>query len=531
MRDILNKLEPLTEASRGLLFRDPGDKFIQGPISAPTAEMTFLSAKYFPKQPGKFNDLDQTMLAADRIKKVCPGLEFVNVPNNGTLSFAVLTFQKSDGTKQYYGRFFKEITTNMAGQWKNNGLPGGWQLTKQTSLKAAYGLKPADFWPEGKNFPNALSLVTSLQDSGKINDMIPGFQMLLGGNLPIFEGKAEMVTAIQDDLGEIIAPIALAQGMITDSGATAIKKDLLAGADWKNCSFEFPKEKNFGLVDSYVTVNGVQIGVSSKGKKGAAASIKNVLDGVNIAKTSVNPAHKKLLTKYAEQIKLVNKIGSLNATDFPIDYAVRHEIISQSLSNKIKELIKINAKSLDEVVMSKKDRKELENYMSYLDARTELQNYNVGHHVLAVLAKDVAADINSDPKFGTMCLQFVNINPIIQIYLTATKKKDDAVITKLTSLYPPNFQGTIVVDARKSYAATGANGRLTFIYEPDKAAANKQQADDQAATKRQLAIDKKVAKIDQKIAKIAAGTNRSGIKHPDAVKPRAKRDAPPREKR
>jgi hypothetical protein len=42
--------------------------------------------------------------------------------------------------------------------------------------------------------------------------------------------------------------------------------------------------------------------------------------------------------------------------------------------------------------------------------------------------------------------------------------KDNVKVSGFTSKYPPDFKGTVGLDASKVYAATGTNGRVSFSY-------------------------------------------------------------------
>jgi hypothetical protein len=90
--------------------------------------------------------------------------------------------------------------------------------------------------------------------------------------------------------------------------------------------------------------------------------------------------------------------------------------------------------------------------------------YNAGYHTLAILARHVVTNINKDPKFGEAALKFLNIAPIIQLHLNSSDKGGNLAVTGFTSKYPPDFKGTVGLDASKVYAATGTNGRVTFAY-------------------------------------------------------------------
>ena len=122
----------------------------------------------------------------------------------------------------------------------------------------------------------------------------------------------------------------------------------------------------------------------------------------------------------------------------------------------IRQLIKSGATSTD--------NPEVLDLMKDIKAKTDNPRYNVGYHALAALARRVAVNINSDPKFGEACLKFLNTSPIIQLHLNGTDKAGTYTVTGFTSKYPPDFKGTVGLDAGKVYAATGTIGRVSFSY-------------------------------------------------------------------
>jgi hypothetical protein len=478
MRDLINLIESfsiLTEKSRGLLYRSKGDRFFKGDRENPTEALIYDTVQYFPgqppKTPGAFESSEEMLQAYQDLEKELGNITPVNQYTKSMLAFALLTLN-DEATNQpvYFVRFFKQITPDMAGAWKNSDLVG-FQLDKGTSLKAAYKLKPADLFPGTARFPNIDSLWNALKQSEDAQPYLPGLQMVFSSppEFPIFENAADKSTAIRDDLGEIIGPVALIQGMDVGTGAEAAKRDLLSGDDWSGSSVNFPSEKNYGLVDSYiVTPSGVEVGISSKGEKGATASIKNISDGIDTVRKKGQPEQKKLLDTYSEQVKIIDDIGNNSAIGFPIKYAIGNDMISSATGMYIQELIKLGAKSLDEFPPSSGSNIAGEEVMSLVQSKgadTKKENYNIGYHALAALAQQVARKINSDPNFGEACLKFLNSSPIIQLHMYIKTNKDDSVeVTKFVSKYPPNFQGTVALDPSKNYSGTMAGGRMSFAY-------------------------------------------------------------------
>ena len=466
MRDILNLLEAvlLTEKSRGLLYRDKGDQFFQGSKDNPTAEIVFDRVDYFPGQPGAYANYEEMAQAGQDLFRQYPNITWTNKPTQGSKAFAIITFDgPGAGQKTHYGRFFSEIKPDMAGLWKNNELPGGWQLNKAVSLKGSYyKLKPADLFPPNSTFDTPAACVeamgsrpgTTPDQLATIDKIRPGMDQLLGGKLPTFENLGEMVTAVRDDLGETIGPIALIQGMITSNGAEAARKDILgANGSFGGSAINFPADKNNGLVDSYLLhPTGVEIGISSKGEKGASASVKNISDGIAAARAK---GQTKLLDQYAPQVEVIEDIGDMSSLLFPIKYGIEQGVIDPATGEEILNMVKTNAATDNPVILE---------LMSKINAKKDNPRYNTGYHVVASLARIVSANINRDPKFGEACLKFLNTSPIIQLHLNGSEKSGNYTVTGFTSKYPPDFKGTVGLDATKVYAATGIIGRVSFSY-------------------------------------------------------------------
>lgn len=469
MRDILDRLDNLImEKARGLLYRTKGDEFFQGPKENPTAKIVFDKAEYFPNMPGAYQDYQEMATVGQELFKTYPEIQWFNKPTASSRAFAILTFNgPKPGQKTHFGKFFDQIKQDMTGFWKNSELPGGWQLNKASSLKGSYyKLKPSDVFPPDSEFDSPQAVVAELKKNPTKNPAVPvimpGMEQLLQGQMPTFENVGEMAPAVRDDLGEIIGPIALVQGMIKTGGAEAARVAILGPTgSYAGAKIYFPASKINGLVDSYLRLPGVEIGVSSKGDKGATASVKNIADGIAVARK--NSALNELLTTYAEEIKTIERAGKLSSAAFPLVLGVEQGKITRSQANVITQLINQGATSLDSVTMSAEDRAALEALMNDYKPKPN-PRYNVGYHVLASLARKVVDSINQDPKFGEACLKFLNVSPIIQLHLKSRDQQGNLTVTGFDSKYPPDFKGTVGLDASKVYSATGTNGRVTFAY-------------------------------------------------------------------
>lgn len=475
MRNLIDLIQQLsentiiTEKSRGLLYRAKGDRFFKGERANPEQALIFDETKYFPGQPGAY-DTHEDMIAAYQALEKKIEIFSVNNPSKAMKSFALLQLHDEKTNRPvYFAKFFGQIKPDMTGTWQNKDLPG-FQLEKETSLKSSYALKPSDIFPGSARFKNIQSLYGAFKLSEKAAHFVPGFSMLFGPKpqLPSFENSEEYFTAIRDDLGEIIGPVALVQGLNCGTGAEAARRDLVGtNGSWKGSSINFPSEKNFGLVDSYIlTPDGVEVGISSKGEKGATASVKNIGDGIDHVRTKGTEEQKKLLVKYANQIKILNDVATASTKDFPLRYGMKKGFIQESTARAILELIDEGAKEIPKGEFDEDTTIELINLTQTKGAKdVTMSNYNVGYHAMASLAELVADDINNDPVFGEACLKFLNSSPVIQLHLKANKTKDGTVtVTGFDSKYPPNFKGTVRLDPSKNYSATMAGGRMNFAY-------------------------------------------------------------------
>ena len=468
MRDLLNLLEQimLAEKARGLLYRDPGDVFFQGKLDAPTSQITFERVDYFPGQPGEYATPEEMQQAVDQVEASMPNIVWSNKPTRAMKAFAILTFDGPGTGKSYFGRYFGTIKQDMSGQWGNADLPGGWQLNKTTSLKGSYyKLKPSDLFEPESRFATPEACVAAIAANPKNNDAVPvimpGMQELLTGKFPTFENVGTMATAVRDDLGETIGPIALIQGMPMGTGAEAARKDILGPrGTYAGASIYFPASKINGLVDSYITTpDGTEIGISSKGEAGAKASVKNIADGIKVAR---DRGMDDLLKKYAKEVKIIEKVGTLSSINFPLVFGVDQKLITEAQAELILEMIKSGIKDINEIELSDADLEVFQGFMNAVKAKKDNPRYSVGYHILSRLAALVSANINN-PKFGEAALKFLNTSPIIQLHMSVSGK-DDVKVTGFTSKYPPNFQGTVGLDASKVYSATGTNGRVSFSY-------------------------------------------------------------------
>lgn len=449
----------LQESSRGILFRTVGDPFKS--TTDPNKVLTYQGSEVFPPTvPGQgsaqFPDPETFKQEVSAAEKKFPGISWTNTANSSMKAFAVVTLDNPvTKKKEYFGRFFKEISPDMAGKWKNDGIPG-YTLDTKASKKSRSGLKPNDLIPGGQQFSDPQSIIDALKP-----DLDPaikaGLMMLVEKKLPVFSVDAGMEAAIRDDLGEIIAPMALWQGMISAEAESA-RKFLLKEIPWSACAITFSKGKNTGLIDSYIKpARGVAVGISSKGADGAKASASNIWAGVELLRSTGQQA---VVDEYPEAVHVLEIIKKESQYRGPMVLGMEYGFFTEQDEALINQAIKQGMQQLPKTP-------EWENIgilMKRFAARDVTKsNYNIGYHALAGLAKMVQEKVNSSvPKFSEACLTFLNSSPLLQIHLYTKASGNTVSVTGFKTIWPPQFKGNVSLNAGKSYYATGVINKFAF---------------------------------------------------------------------
>jgi hypothetical protein len=478
--DIISE-STLLEKARGLLYRAVGDIF----KNQQGQEISFVQVMWIPSQPGKYSTNEEMLVALDMLKQTYPDVQLANQPSSRSRAFAVIEFQDvNNPTEQlHFVRFFDEIKHDMSGSWKNDGLPGQWQLQKASSLKNSYKLKPNDIITAGKPFAGAAGVLAELAAVGKLDPaMLQSMQSLAQGQLPVFPGMREKESAIRDDLGETIAPCAITEGLITGGGLQEAQRLLLNNGPWSDCTITFPKGKNAGLIDSYLNPPvGPAIGISSKGEDGAKASVSNVIAGltaIRLQASNGNPGSQELVKNNEETIRLLDIIGREGQKEGPIVLAqdATINLLTEAQADLIYYGIDNGIKDFNQLPGTPADIKHIWGIASIVNSKTDNERYNVGYHTMAGLARKVAAHINKVPGFGNFCLTCINSSPLVQVHMTTGlanipdpttgQKVETVTITGFETIYPPKFKGRIELDATKSYYSTSIGGKLSFGFIP-----------------------------------------------------------------
>ena len=438
--------------SKGIMGRVLGDTFLKG-----DDRLEFQSVNLYPSDEMEFDSPEQRDDFVQQLEQELNSqIEWTNVPNKGSLAFgvAVLTDPALDDKITYWGRYFKQKTADMMGKWSNSQVPQGWKLQTAGAMKMDIGIDPQHLIKTDDPFNGVVDVIQAVKTNSAGNELseslVNALETIHTQEHPTFPGQIKNLPALRDYFGEIMGPVALMSDMVGGQAEDA-RRDLLRGIPWSNCSIFWPMAMNAPLVDSYFTApDGTRVGISSKGGKGAKASVKNIQD-------AIEKASPELKAQFPTTVNVINIVQSNSAKDGPFRLAELYKILPQGLEEEINKYIQEGKQ--DYAGLSPACT-ELFNYGT---PRQDVPGFNTGYAMLALLAKKVTKAINeSGPEFGQGCVAFLNQSSIVQLYCKMGKQGEDARVTGWEAVYPPNFQGTVEIDGSKNYYSSRIGGKFAF---------------------------------------------------------------------
>ena len=448
--------------SSGLFGRKQGDPFVHSSgVQAEFVEVggypSYDVSKEQGENPGQYNTVeDRDYVIAEIEKAYGTKIQWVNAPANNSLAFAVARLQTSDGETVIWGRYFKQIAPNMMGKWKNNEVPAGWALQTKAAQKLKLGFDPQTLIGTEQQFSSSESVINQVANKSQNNEvLVDALKQTANGQKAVFPGLAEQAAGIRDYFGEIMGPIAMMSGQITGQAEQA-KHALADGADWNEMAIKWPQSKNYNLVDSvFQAPNGVEIGISSKGGKGASASVKNLADSAERARTKNN---RQLLNSAKYAIQVVDTVAQNSQLEGPFALGEMLGVSTPALReefNAIKKSAKRDFEGLSQ---------EASNLVSKINFDPSKPGFMTCWAILAGLARTVAESVNSNPEFTKGALALLNTASIVQLYTKVGTKGSDVAVTSYDAVYPPNFKGTILLDSNKNYFVGPPKGKFAFKF-------------------------------------------------------------------
>lgn len=447
----------LFEAS-GIMYRKRGDKFSDG-----TTQLTFDSAEKYPKTGNSYQkkeDMDAEI--QDLEKQFGKKIDFVNSPAKGLMSFGLATLIDDSGEKVYWGRYFK---TTASDSWENNKTPGGkFKLQVARAVKYQVPISPQDLIKNENQYADIRSVINEVdQNASQIDpalkkQLIDALNDINNGNLPVFKDQADNLPAIRDNFGEIMSPLALTKGMVVGAASEAEKLLLQKGETWANCEVSWVMPKNEKLVDSkLISPSGIVVLISSKGEKGADSSATNIW-------TAIQKSDEKLQEKYKDFVEIIKIINDFGQEEQIFVLADKVGIgVSQNLKKEIMGYMKTKKPDFSNI-SSDAEKLVKDGESAGIKPKYKNPNFNAGRALLSILAKLVVEKINQNEniKFSEAAKKFMNNSSLVQVYCYMTKSGNDAKVTEFKAMYPPNFEGEMVLGAKKNYSSSQTKGKLTF---------------------------------------------------------------------
>ena len=446
----------LTEA-KGLFGRLPGDKFVH----TDGREAEFQRIDFYPDpDQAQFESPEQRDETIKNYEiELQTKIEWVNRPTSASLAFAVAVLNNREGGVMLWGRYLQKTKHDMLGTWSNKEVPAGWDLATKGAKKLQAGYDPQNLIKTENVFMTTAQVIDTVGKNAPtevasiFTDVLYG--LATGQPRTKFPGMADQMEALRDYFGEIMQPLALEGGVIKGQAEDA-RRILADGADWSSCKMMWPMSMNAALCDSFlIAPNGQEIGISSKGGSGAKASAKNLHDAYLKAEKEGNT---ELIESAKYAITVVKVIAENSAKDGPIELGKLLKIpgVDDQLSAEITNYINTGKNDFEGISQASA------NLLSGFKVNNDVRGFNTGYAIMAAVAKTVAKEINKNPEFSKGALALLNQSSIIQVYTSMVKQGEDAVLKDFRAVYPPNFEGQILVDGGKNYYSSRIQGKLAF---------------------------------------------------------------------
>jgi hypothetical protein len=472
LRQLVETIENLNE-SKGLAGRRPGDTFVD---LATSDTLVFNDLEFFPEEGGVMTPEELAKKVKDLQTQRNMKINWENVASPRTGGFALASFKKGKDTV-YTGTYLQNVKPNALDNYIPNVVMKKYNFAGKAAAKTQAGLTPQDLLTERSNL-TAKDIMVQL--AAKLGTSSPLYHVAhhvaMGQPLPLeINAPADIsFTAFRDYFCEILQPIALQKGLY-DGNAGEAADIFLAPEGFAGAKINFDASKNAGLADSVLELSdGRYIKISSKGDKGAEASVKNLIDSVN--SLGENPQAKKLANKYKEVIELVKEVQQAGQSGAPLYLGVKYNLITAQEAQIIRGL-KGNAP----VDMSDEERLKQMGLTDNLiklakDRKTKNpKNVSLYYHLLASVAHKSAEIVNEKTNFSDAASAILNNGALVQVYTKATERAGKWVLNRFMTIYPSASVSGVLFSAQKNYSSTEIKGNFTFKILRDKAKAAEEE--------------------------------------------------------
>jgi hypothetical protein len=461
MRDLINLIDELGE-SRGLSARTPGEVYQRTGSTDQADQIVFQGLDFYPKS-GAYDSMEKMLTVYEKLAaQLDPPPEMVNQPNARTRAFGLAKFDTAVGPR-YLVKFAQDIkpvrTANTF--WQTKDIPGDFSQASARGAKEKIGYKPSDVLTEFKSQTPESILAQIRAKFGDDSPLTRATEIFMAADsFPIIiPGEGIDFAGFRDYFCEMLQPIALIQGKPV-SGNAAQAAEVFLGGDYSDCVVSFNESVSGGLYDSLmIAPNGKQVKLSSKGAKGAMASVINLLKS---ARELQEAGMSDMLTQYEEVIDILESINRGDHNTGPLELAVKFDIIKPADLPKIESLRKYSAQkkfAIDQVPgMNSRLTRIYDDRTA--DDPSKVVPYN---HMIASIAYKVADYVNLNTNFSEAAADILNNSAFVQMYTEAGKKGDDIILKGFRSVWPSKLFTDVTLEAQKSYSSTtSSSGKLVF---------------------------------------------------------------------
>lgn len=449
MRDILDKIDFLIE-SKGLANRKPGDVF----KNSAGDEITFVDVSFIPEEGGKL-DPQQLDDAVQQITGQLGDIQWQNTKTAKMGGIAIAQFDAETGPV-YFGFFLSEVRPNKFDNKLKNEV-GDYRLATKAAKKTYAKMSPQDLLTNKTDLTVKDIMMQLSQSLGTDSPLYYiAHQVAMNAPFPIeVEVNADLsFEGFRDLFCEILQPIALQNGNFRGN-ATEAAEIFFGQPSFANTTISFDDSKNAGLSDSVLELSdGRYVKISSKGEKGADASVKNLLNEVE------NVQNPELLEKYSDVIDIIETMRSSGMAGAPLVLGARYGIINETDIDTIKNLRRLPPMNLKDVSSLGLSRK-LESLAKERNTKRP-DSVSLYYHLIAAVAHKVAEKINESTNFGQAASEILNNGALVQVYTNAKKSGNKWILEGFKSVYPSKAVTGVILTAGKNYSSTEIKGNFTF---------------------------------------------------------------------
>ena len=463
MRDILNLLESVLAESEGLTNRKPGAVFTN-----PAGQKAFFKQiAFFPADGGAYQTPEELAQAVSDIEsQLGYQIDFVGtIMKQG--GFGVAEFELENGQPLFAGKYFRQIQVPYNNNnWKNDQVPGEYKLQTKSTKKESAGYGPSDVLKNLDN-QNTQSLIAQISEKfGPDSPLVMAANYVASGKKSfVIPGDGIQFEAFRDYFCEILHPMAMASGAF-DGNAKEAEKIFFKGSGFSKAAISFSSSKTNGLYDSLMETGGNKIKLSSKGAGGAAASVSNLSEAVDILARAGKS--QEMLNKYKKTIDIIQNIKRDSAELGPINLALSLDIINQAEANAIIKLKDDPTRYRNmEAEIQAGDRpkwmtKNLLNIWNSVGVKVP-DKATPFYKILAGLAKSVGTYLNTKTDFGSAAAAILNHSALIQVDTIATQLPSGEIkLEHFQTTYPSEVVSDVAVLAGDTYMSHKVHGRFSF---------------------------------------------------------------------